>query len=742
MKRMKGFAAAVVLAGLFVGGYVVVSPKSEASNGTPSLTLTCQVPGYETLAVVGDKAYAVYASAGNLTRDTLYSASECGAWTKLGGPVNGKFPNQIWTVSILHTGTLIATTWPGAHGAQLWRSTDSGQTWSPVQLEDPANRGSFNPWLPGTPYIYTVLVDDSIVDDGSYAYLGTYNFSPAVDGNTNYIYRSSDDGQSWQIVNTTTTHRHIHSLQVAPNGKLYVFFGDTGPIDGIFASADHGATLQPVCTARTDQECIMVNGKFDNAGNLYYGTDIPFNTDQIMKLNASASAPTILAQVPYESFSTVRLPDGSFLVGTVYEALGEKGNDPNLHIYAIVNDTVTSVLTEPIPNNFQTWAYLSLRGVFPNGDIAIFRSGYGTIFAHPNTGTTTPTTTTTAATTTTTTTTPTTTTTTTTTTTAASTTATANLAPNPDFESDPGATYYTNGTASFSWATDQAHSGTHSLKIAATDGSMSRWMSKTTIIPVTPGKTYTATVWLKTSNGNGDLSLTFWENGTYADTDSSQSTSGGWTQVTARGTAPAGATSVRLELRYTGPGSMWADDVALSDGSSPPPTPTTATPPTPSTAPTTTSTPTTAVATTPSAQNLAPDPDFESNPGATYYTNGTASFSWATDQAHSGTHSLKIAATDTTMSRWMTQTPIPVTPGETYTATVWLKTSTGAGVLSLTFWHNGTYTDIDSSQSTSGGWTQVTARGTAPAGATSVRLELRYTGPGSMWADDVTLSQS
>jgi hypothetical protein len=89
-------------------------------------------------------------------------------------------------------------------------------------------------------------------------------------------------------------------------------------------------------------------------------------------------------------------------------------------------------------------------------------------------------------------------------------------------------------------------------------------MSQTSLIPVTPGQRYTATVWLKTSAGSGNLTLTFFQEGSYTGAAyTSADASGDWTQVSVSGTAPAGATSVRLEFRYYGPGSLWADDIAL-----------------------------------------------------------------------------------------------------------------------------------------------------------------------------------
>jgi hypothetical protein len=151
-----------------------------------------------------------------------------------------------------------------------------------------------------------------------------------------------------------------------------------------------------------------------------------------------------------------------------------------------------------------------------------------------------------------------------------------NLAPNPSFESDPSGAYYTHGAATFSWATDAAHSGTHALKIVSTQpaGTLARWMSQTAAIAATPGTTYTASVYLKTafasSSARANLSIDFWDSnraylGVTADSAQLSGTQP-WTSVSTTAKAPPRTAFVRLEFRLFGPGTLWADDVALTAG--------------------------------------------------------------------------------------------------------------------------------------------------------------------------------
>jgi hypothetical protein len=146
-----------------------------------------------------------------------------------------------------------------------------------------------------------------------------------------------------------------------------------------------------------------------------------------------------------------------------------------------------------------------------------------------------------------------------------------NLAPNPDFEADPSTSYFTHGAATFSWATDQSHSPTHSLKIVSTSGGLKRWLSKTNAIAATPGTQYTACVYLKTQGvgtNAAQLAVNFWNaSQTYIPATVGSPTLSGttdWTQVCVTATSPAGTAYIRVEFRLTGPGTLWADDVSVT----------------------------------------------------------------------------------------------------------------------------------------------------------------------------------
>ena len=140
----------------------------------------------------------------------------------------------------------------------------------------------------------------------------------------------------------------------------------------------------------------------------------------------------------------------------------------------------------------------------------------------------------------------------------------------PDFESAPGTAYFTHGDGVFAWVTDAARSPTHSLKIVSTTGTLSRWLTRTTSIVAIPGKTYTASVWTRTAGlgGTARVALTFWNSsGVYLGVAVESAGTGGtgdWKQLTVTQQAPAGTAFVRVELRQSGTGTSWWDDLSLA----------------------------------------------------------------------------------------------------------------------------------------------------------------------------------
>lgn len=149
-----------------------------------------------------------------------------------------------------------------------------------------------------------------------------------------------------------------------------------------------------------------------------------------------------------------------------------------------------------------------------------------------------------------------------------------NRAPDPGFEAPGAPSWQPNGPCTFSQAAGEGRSG-NALKIASTQpaGTLCRWLSVTSAIPAVPGGHDTAAVWIKTQGvvaGAARLTLTYWTAsqayvpGSAVDSAGSVAGTSDWTAVALQSTAPAGAAYVRVELRLTGPGTAWFDDVSVT----------------------------------------------------------------------------------------------------------------------------------------------------------------------------------
>jgi hypothetical protein len=405
-----------------------------------------------------------------------------------------------------------------------------------------------------------------------------------------------------------------------------------------------------------------------------------------------------------------------------------------------------------------------------------------------------------------------------------------NLAPDPDFESNPSAFYSTAGPGQASWATDDAHGGTHSLRIASTGVTLTRWYSNISAIRASPGTRYDVCVWIKSRTHQVAFTVNFWTaSGGYIAGQADANTPGTnlWTQICETVVAPAGTAFLRVEFRVAIADTAWFDDVSVQVDSDTSPLPGRIDPthvpyisgnavvgqtitvwnstswqgaptqfafqwvrcPVPNApdlcVPIDGATQTTYVLTaadigswltarvwangpagtysiyggswmigpvttfTPSGVNLAPDPGFEANPAGSYYVppdvpSWAGDFTWATDVTHLGTHALKVSGNPILLylSRWVSRYDlISVTPGRTYRACAWMKSTNWQATLVTNFWTAAgkfILSSIDVAVPGTNEWTNVCVYQTAPAGAAFMRLEFRppAISNSTLWIDD------
>jgi hypothetical protein len=160
-------------------------------------------------------------------------------------------------------------------------------------------------------------------------------------------------------------------------------------------------------------------------------------------------------------------------------------------------------------------------------------------------------------------------------------TAQTRIPPRSDFESNPAPLWRTNGPCNFRWATDEARSPTHSLRIVseAPGRTLCRWLSRVRALPVQHGESVHAEVWLRAQNvlpSHAFVTLTFWTaGGDYirGSAESSQASVFGttdWSPIDVSAPAPRDAAFARIEFRLKGAGTLWIDDLLVSTPGPPP----------------------------------------------------------------------------------------------------------------------------------------------------------------------------
>ncbi len=187
----------------------------------------------------------VYVAAGTYTNSwdpgngAVYRSSDRGAsWQranlpfKLGGNMPGRGMGERLAVDP-HRNSVLYLGAPSGKG--LWRSTDSGATWSQVTnfpnvgnyVADPSDTSGYSSDNQG---IVWVTFDESTGSAGT----ATKTIYVGVADKENAVYRSTDAGATWSRVAGQPTGQLAHKgVLDATNGHLYVAYSDTGgPYDG------------------------------------------------------------------------------------------------------------------------------------------------------------------------------------------------------------------------------------------------------------------------------------------------------------------------------------------------------------------------------------------------------------------------------------------------------------------------------------------------------------------------------
>ena len=375
-----------------------------------------------------------------------------------------------------------------------------------------------------------------------------------------------------------------------------------------------------------------------------------------------------------------------------------------------------------------------------------------------------------------------------------------NLVSNAGFESG-GTGWSLAPSASIDSVASNAHSGTRSLRLAATGAWQGSWQS----FPVTAGQSYALSAWERSSTSGGYISV-FSFNSSWTQLDQGTHlvfpAGTAWTQRSGTYVPPSGTAYALIGAQSSGAGTFYFDDLSLGGNAAPPALQITAVQTgsigatsavitwqtnnaassrvdygttaaygsavtsaslvsthsltvsglSPSTtyhykvtsvdgaSQTASSADGIFTTSAQAATNLVANPGFESG-GTGWSLASTASIDAVASNAHSGTRSLRLAATGAWQGSWQS---FAVTPGLTYDFSAWERSSASGGFLSV-FSFNASWAQIDQGThlvyGAGAAWTQLSGTYVPPAGTAYALIGVQSSGAGTFYFDDLTLSR-
>lgn len=183
------------------------------TDGSAGLDLTGQgrtiqdmasLPGYIVILTHGGKLYA--------------STNDAVSWSLI-----GSVPSQPSSLSV----TMDHRLFVGGYSGEIWRSTNSGQSWDQV-YQDPEARD-----------IWALAASRS--DHALYAFR-----------HSGFLMRSLDGGNNWLQLDSISSGGDFYPMAIDPDGHLYV----GSDFDGLYRSSDSGATLDTINSGLSANLCI------------------------------------------------------------------------------------------------------------------------------------------------------------------------------------------------------------------------------------------------------------------------------------------------------------------------------------------------------------------------------------------------------------------------------------------------------------------------------------------------------
>lgn len=324
----RGIRLTITVAAVFIIGLIGLSLSVEVHHpkeigATPTLLpgevearhmpdMVIQHVG-EDGTVWGMRGYCVYTSKDGENFEKAFSVPSGGLPFWLGNlpwlrAASGR--HELCEVMPLHSGTILAFA-----GGYLWRSTDGGMTCERV------HRVKSHGISRGRGIMPEALAEDR---DGV-LYYGEYHRN--ITGEPVSIYRSLDDGKTWEVSYEFKARqiRHIHSISVDPfTNAVWLTTGDRNEESIIAYSVDKAKTFRIVGTGSQEWRAVDLIFTKDS---VIWGTDCPQLDNWICRWDRSTRLVEKVCKVDGPIYYATTLCDGTLVVGRAAEGGRGERND-------------------------------------------------------------------------------------------------------------------------------------------------------------------------------------------------------------------------------------------------------------------------------------------------------------------------------------------------------------------------------------------------------------------------------
>jgi hypothetical protein len=281
---------------------------------------------------------------------TLLASSDARGWS-----TRGSAGGDFFILTSLADGTLLADINSGG-SHHIARSTNHGQSWTDVLDLDSGYRTL-------TPHNFAEL-------DGSVYLIEYQDYTEGA--TTIRLWQSTDDGATWRVRHSFSTHRHGHGLLAdQTRHALWVFFGDTDAQCGIYRSTDGGDTWTLMLA---NQPGDIVDAMLLDDGSLLFGQDISYlpTMPHIARLTPGGGY-SELAEIPGPSYGAHRMASGGFIVGSEREPGGDiyPPGEVSAHVFGSLDGVHWEELLEYPRLSDQENVRADVFWELPNGEMVL-----------------------------------------------------------------------------------------------------------------------------------------------------------------------------------------------------------------------------------------------------------------------------------------------------------------------------------------------------------------------------------